>query len=176
MCTCLSAVALLLWSLGSRAHGLHGRGSWTSIGRLNGCGPQAQLLHGMLDLPGPGMQPMSLHWQTGSSPSGKPCLVFCFVLFCFAECSLQVPLRTQLLGSKEFKPQGETTWELRSELSQPEHRYMLVKNLPYCVRPHSFLSPQLQFFQLRLWHYGAEVIHSIVPCLSFLQEFRNLIK
>ena len=64
----------------------------------------------------------------------------CF-LFCFAECSLQVPLRTQLLGSKEFKPQGETTWELRSELSQPEHRYMLVKNLPYCVRPHSFLSP-----------------------------------
>lgn len=71
---------------------------------------------------------------------GSPALVFCCFFF-FPECSLQVPLRTQLLGSKEFKPHGETIWELRSELSQPEHRYMLVKKPPYCVRPHSFLSP-----------------------------------
>ena len=123
-----------------------------------------------------GWNPCLLHWQAGSSPSGKPCLFFFFFCLFVSQCFLQVPLRTQLIGSKEFKPHGETTWKLKSELSQPEHRYVLVKKSSYCVRPHSFVSPQLQFFQLRLWHYGAEVIHSIVPCLNFFQEFRNLIK
>ena len=36
--------------------------------RLSNCGSQAQLLHGMWDLPRPGLEPVSLHWQADSQP------------------------------------------------------------------------------------------------------------
>ena len=58
---------LLLWSTGSRhtsssvivACGLSSRGSWALEHRLSSCGARAQLLCGVWDLPGPGIEPMS---------------------------------------------------------------------------------------------------------------------
>ena len=43
--------------------------------RLSNCGPRAQLLRGMWDLPRPGLEPVSLAWAGRSSttaPPGKP--------------------------------------------------------------------------------------------------------
>ena len=36
--------------------------------RLSNCGSRAQLLRGMWDLPRPGLEPVSLHWQADSQP------------------------------------------------------------------------------------------------------------
>ena len=47
------------WALGARASVVVAR-------RLSSCGAWAQLLHGMWDLPGPGTEPMPLHWQADS--------------------------------------------------------------------------------------------------------------
>ena len=44
--------------------------------RLSSCGSRAQLLRGMWDLPRPGLEPVSLHWQADSQPlrhQGSPC-------------------------------------------------------------------------------------------------------
>ena len=48
--------------------------------RLSSCGSRAQLLRGMWDLPRPGLEPVSLHWQADSQPlrhRGSP--VVCFL-------------------------------------------------------------------------------------------------
>ena len=50
---------LLLQSTGSRHAGLSSCGSWALECRLSSCGTQAQLLCGMWDLPGPGIEPVS---------------------------------------------------------------------------------------------------------------------
>ena len=50
---------LLLLSTGSRAHGLSRYGSRVLEHRLSSCGPRAQLLLGVWDLPGPGIEPVS---------------------------------------------------------------------------------------------------------------------
>ena len=81
---------LLLWSLGSRrtgfsscgtrasvvvARGLSSCGSWASGRRLSSCGARAQLLRGMWDLPGPGLETVSPAPAGGFSttaPPGKP--------------------------------------------------------------------------------------------------------
>ena len=45
--------------------------------RLSSCGSQAQLLHGMWDLPRQGSNPCPLHWQADSQTlrhQGSPCL------------------------------------------------------------------------------------------------------
>ena len=42
---------------------------------LSNCGSRAQSLHGMWDLPRPGLEPVSLHWQADSQPlrhQGRP--------------------------------------------------------------------------------------------------------
>ena len=47
--------------------------------RLSSCGSRAQLLHGMWDLPRPGLEPVSPALAGGLSttvPPGKPCLHF----------------------------------------------------------------------------------------------------
>ena len=47
--------------------------------RLSNCGSRAQLLHGMWDLPRPGLEPMSPALAGGFSttaPPGKPSLIF----------------------------------------------------------------------------------------------------
>ena len=60
------------------AHGLSSCGSWALEHRLS-CGAQAWLLCSMLDLPGPGIEPMSPA-LTGrfftTEPSGKPYLFY----------------------------------------------------------------------------------------------------
>ena len=71
-CTGFSLQWLLsLWSTGFRCMGFSSCGLWalecrlSSFGlralqhRLSSCGAQAQLLHGMWDLPGPGIKPVS---------------------------------------------------------------------------------------------------------------------
>ena len=49
--------------------------------RLSNCGPRAQSLRGMWDLPRPGLKPVSLHWQADSQPlrhQGSPRLFFLY--------------------------------------------------------------------------------------------------
>ena len=67
VCRLLIAVASLCCrarALGTRAsvavaRGLSSCGSWALERRLSSCGAQALLLHGMWDLPGPGLVPVS---------------------------------------------------------------------------------------------------------------------
>ena len=49
---------LLLWSSGSRHAGFSSCGSRALERRLSSCDARAQLLHGMWDLPGPGLEPV----------------------------------------------------------------------------------------------------------------------
>ena len=60
-------------------HGLSGYGSRALEHRLSSCGSQAYLLRGMWDLPGPGLETVSLYWQTESQPlrhQGNPSIFF----------------------------------------------------------------------------------------------------
>ena len=71
------------WALGARASVAVARsfsscGSWALEHRLSSCGSWAQLLHGMWDLPGPGLKPMSPALAgrfLTTVPPGKPCLL-----------------------------------------------------------------------------------------------------
>ena len=48
--------------------------------RLSNCGSRAYLLRGMWELPRPGLEPVSLHWQADSQPlrhQGSPQLIHC---------------------------------------------------------------------------------------------------
>ena len=67
----------LLWLSGSVvvAHGLSSCGLWALERRLSSCGAQALLLCGMWDLPGPGLEPVSLALAGGfltTAPPGTP--------------------------------------------------------------------------------------------------------
>ena len=65
---------LLLQSMGSRHTGFSNCGSRALEHRLSSCGARAQLLHGMWDLPGPGLQPVSPALAGGfltTAPPGK---------------------------------------------------------------------------------------------------------
>ena len=74
------------WALGARAsvvvaHGLSSCGSRALERRLSSCGAWAQLLHGMWDLPGPGLKPVSPALAGGfltTAPPGKPCISLFF--------------------------------------------------------------------------------------------------
>ena len=67
------------WALGVQAsvvvaHGLSRSGSRAPECRLSSCGARAQLLHGMWDLPGPGLEPVSPTLAGGfltPAPPGK---------------------------------------------------------------------------------------------------------
>ena len=72
---------LLLWSTGSRCTGFSSCGSHVLELRLSSCGARAQLLRGMLDLPGPGLEPVSSALASGfltTAPPGKP--YHCFLM------------------------------------------------------------------------------------------------
>ena len=59
------------------ARGLSSCGLRALERRLSSWGAQAQLLHGMWDLPGPGLEPMSPALAGGlltTAPPGKPCM------------------------------------------------------------------------------------------------------
>ena len=68
------------WALGTQAsvvvaQGLSSCGSRALERRLSSCGVQAELLCGMWDLPGPGLEPVSTALAGGvltSAPPGKP--------------------------------------------------------------------------------------------------------
>ena len=64
-----------LRSTGSRRAGPSSRGSRAPERRLSSCGARTQLLHGMWDPPGPGLEPMSPTLAGGlptTAPPGKP--------------------------------------------------------------------------------------------------------
>ena len=56
---CWGAWALGTWASVVAARGLSSCGSWAVEHRLSHCGAWAQLLRGMWDLPGPGLEPVS---------------------------------------------------------------------------------------------------------------------
>ena len=57
--SCCRAWALGTWASLVVAHGLSSCGSRALEHRLSSCGAQAQLLRGIWDLPGPGLEPVS---------------------------------------------------------------------------------------------------------------------
>ena len=68
---------LLLWSTGSRCAGFSSCGSRVLKRRLSSLGTQAQMLCGMWDLPGPGLEPVSPALAGGfltTVPPGKSLL------------------------------------------------------------------------------------------------------
>ena len=68
------------------AHGLSSCGTWALERRLSSCGTQAQLLRGMWDLPGPGLEPVSpaLAGRFSTTvPPGKPSASLFFYYFYF---------------------------------------------------------------------------------------------
>ena len=69
---------LLLQSTGSRCTGLSSCGSRAPERRLSSCGTRAQLLRGMGDPPGPGLEPVFPALAGGfltTAPPGKPTLL-----------------------------------------------------------------------------------------------------
>ena len=77
---------LLLRSTGSRCTGFSSCGSRALERRLSSCGAWAQLLHGMWDLPGPGLEPVSPALAgrfLTTVPPGKPpsCTFYSFFIF-----------------------------------------------------------------------------------------------
>ena len=70
---------LLLLSTGSRRAGFSSCGSRVLECRSSSCGARAQLLHGLWDLPGPGLEPMSPPLAgrfLTTVPPGKPYYYF----------------------------------------------------------------------------------------------------
>ena len=70
---------LSLRSTGSRRMGFSSCGSWAPEHRLSSCGSQAQLLRGMWDPPGPGLEPVCPALAGGfltTVPLGKPLPLF----------------------------------------------------------------------------------------------------
>ena len=80
---------VLLQSTGSRCMGFCSYGSWALEPRLNLCGAQPSLLHGMWVLPGPGIEPMSpalaCRFFTTESPR-KPCSFLNWVVSLLLNC------------------------------------------------------------------------------------------
>ena len=77
--SCCRARALGAWASVVVAHGLSRCGSQALERSLSSCGTRAQLLHGMWDLPRPGIEPMSPALAGGFLstsyflPPGKSC-------------------------------------------------------------------------------------------------------
>ena len=72
--SCCGARALGMWASVVVARGLSSCGSWALEHRLSSCGALAQLLRGMWDLPGPGIEPVSPALAGGfltTAPPGK---------------------------------------------------------------------------------------------------------
>ena len=75
----LIAVASVIAGTGSRCAGLSSCGTQALECRLSSCSSWAQLLHGMWDPPGPGLEPVSPALAGGFSttaPPGKPLMWF----------------------------------------------------------------------------------------------------
>ena len=93
VCGLLVVVASLVAEHGLQACGLSSWGSRALEHRLSSCDARAQLLHGMWDLPGPGLEPVSPALAGGfltTAPPGKvPSLTFyvqTYDAFCINFC------------------------------------------------------------------------------------------
>ena len=78
--SCCRTWALGMWASVVVARGLSSCDLWALERRLSNCGAQAELLHSMWDLPGPGLEPVSPALAgrfLTTAPPGKP-LVFVF--------------------------------------------------------------------------------------------------
>lgn len=87
----LAMCRILLWTAGSRTHGLGSCGSQALEHRLNSCGAWVQLLRDMWDLPRTGIEPMSpalVGRFLTTEPPEKPCALFFVYLSCI--CQLNV--------------------------------------------------------------------------------------
>ena len=76
--SCCGAQALGARASGVVAHGLSSCGSQALERRLSSCGTRAQLLHGMWDVPGPGLEPVSPALAADSQPlchQGSPLII-----------------------------------------------------------------------------------------------------
>ena len=95
---------LFLQSMGFRASGLSGCGSWALELRLSSCGTWASLPRGMWDLPGSGIKHMSPALAgrfSTTGPSGKS-QVFVFILLgfnCFMPIFDRIPLSDKCFES-----------------------------------------------------------------------------
>ena len=80
--SCCRPRALGTWASVVVSHGLSSCG-WRALEhRLSSCGAQAQPLHGMWDLPGPGLEPVSPALAGGpptTAPPGKPYVLGVFL-------------------------------------------------------------------------------------------------
>ena len=84
------------WALGTQAsvvvaHGLRSCGSRVLELKLSSCGARAQLLRGMWDLPGPGLEPMYLALAgrfLTTAPAGKPPYTFLKLIHMNHTCNL----------------------------------------------------------------------------------------
>ena len=77
--SCCGAQALGAWASVAAAHKLSSCGSRALEHRLSSCGARPQLLHGMWDLPRPGLEPVSPALAgrfLTTAPPGKPYRVF----------------------------------------------------------------------------------------------------
>ena len=131
---------LLLWSTGSRCTGFSSCGSRALEHRLSSCGTWAQLLHSMWDLPGPGLEPVSLALAGGfltTAPPGKPnskhlneyTVIISFIHEFFQDDSLAQgdKMRTQALPwESPHRCQGFVTHECMAE----EFKISLQNNRP----------------------------------------------
>ena len=87
-CSGFSLQWLLLFCLGhelqGRQAGFSGCSTWALEHRLSSCDTRASLLHGMWDLPGTGVEPVSpvLAGEVFTTESpGKPCMIYFNLLF-----------------------------------------------------------------------------------------------
>ena len=86
VCGLLIAVASFVAEHRLQAPGFRSCGAWAVERRLSSCGTQAQLLRGMWDLPGPGLEPMSPALAgrfLTTAPPGKPFFMFLMCFFSF---------------------------------------------------------------------------------------------
>ena len=78
--SCCPAQTLGVRASAVEVRGLSGCGSWALEQRPDGCDSWAQLFHGMWNVPGPGIEPVSPELQVDSLPpshQGKPQTDFC---------------------------------------------------------------------------------------------------
>ena len=89
---------LLLRSMGSRCAGFSSCGTRALERRLSSCGAWAYLLHGLWDLPGPGLEHVSPALAGGFSttaPPGKSSLCFFYLYFLLLDWCLMLLFNLQ---------------------------------------------------------------------------------
>ena len=97
---CCGARALGAQASVAVARELSSCGLWALEHRLSSCGARAQLLCSMWDLPGPGLEPMSLALAGGfltTAPPGKPDQLYIFLTFFFSGCHRVCNIHLQLI-------------------------------------------------------------------------------